>query len=112
MNYCKEKKVNLFKASISEILEFLIHEFNKGRTYTIPTYDFTFDNRIKIFFKDIYGLRPSQPKYDVTWDPSTVLRYARDLDNNTLQKLSILLAPATQDRSTKESKYTESFHNS
>ncbi|KXZ75752.1 hypothetical protein TcasGA2_TC031735 [Tribolium castaneum] len=49
------------------------------------------DHRIKRFLKGVYRIKPSKPKYDVTWDPAVVLDYFERLGIN--QELSLELIP-------------------
>lgn len=111
--FCTDNKIDLFEPSIQDILQFLTQKFNKGASYStlnslrsaiaqIVTCDMSADNRIRRFFKGVYGLRPSQPKYDYTWNPSVVITYTRTLNLEKLEelteRLSMLLALATGQR--------------
>lgn len=60
---------------------------------------------IKRFFKGVFRLRPTTPKYDITWDPSTVLIFLSNVyPNNQIslemlsKKLVTLLALVTAHR--------------
>lgn len=79
--FCKSQNINIFLASIPDILNFLTHCYNKGASYgSLNSYrssiaqllgpSIATDTRIKIFFKGVYHLRPNNPKYENTWDPS------------------------------------------
>lgn len=94
-NYCLLHKVDLFTASISDVLSFLTAEFNNGLSYSsinstrsalslIIKEDIGEDDRIKRFFKGIANSRPSRAKYDVTWDPQIVLDYFRAKESNKI----------------------------
>ncbi|KAJ8915427.1 hypothetical protein NQ315_003188 [Exocentrus adspersus] len=48
------------------------------------------DHLIKRFLKGTYRLRPTRPKYSVTWDPTIVLRFFTNLDPNELLCLELL----------------------
>lgn len=112
--FCASKNADPYSVSPEGVLEFLTIQFNKGASYSsLNTYrsslaqiapDFSQDFRIQKFFKGVFMLRPSMPKYQNTWDPSVVLKYLRKLKNaeinlNVLsQKLVALLALATGQR--------------
>lgn len=59
---------------------------------------------IKLFFKEVYGLRPNVPKYSTTKDISAVLNYVRNLPNDEVslellsQNLAVPLALTTGQR--------------
>lgn len=112
--FCASKNVDPYSVSPEGVLEFLTIQFNKGASYSsLNTYrsslaqiapDFSQDFRIQKFFKGVFMLRPSMPKYQNTWDPSLVLDYLRELKNAEInltvlsQKLVALLALATGQR--------------
>ena len=63
------------------------------------------DDRIIRFFRGLNNLRPSEPKYDTTWDPKIVLDHISSLPNNKEisirdlgKKLITLLALVTAHR--------------
>lgn len=63
------------------------------------------DIQIKRFFKGVFKLKPSRPKYNDTWDPSIVLNYIQNWSPNSslnleklTKKLVILLALTTAQR--------------
>lgn len=45
---------------------------------------------IKRFFKGVFRLRPNTPKYDITWDPSTVLIFLSNIYPNNQISLELL----------------------
>ncbi|XP_050305596.1 uncharacterized protein LOC126742834 [Anthonomus grandis grandis] len=113
--FCCDKNIDVFDITVPLVLEFLTIRFNKGASYSslncyrsaisqIASPDLANDYRLKRFFKGVYGLRPSLPKYNVTWDPSTVLTYVKTLSNENIkldiltQKVAILLALTTGQR--------------
>ena len=60
---------------------------------------------IRRFLKGVLKLRPPKPKYSVTWDPSLVLSYLKNLPSNTdlslltlSKKMAMLLALSTGQR--------------
>ena len=71
----------------------------------IVAIDFAEDPRVKRFFKGIYKLRPSRPKYDHTWNPKVVLDFYENKSRNEelnvkdlAKKLILLLALTTGHR--------------
>lgn len=106
--YCKDNSHDHFKSSVPIILDFLSHVFHRGAKYgTLNTYksalsvllgsNIVNDDRIKRFMKGVYRLRPSLPRYDITWDTSTVLEYLalkwphENLNLETLSKKTVTL---------------------
>lgn len=113
--YCHSNNIELFSASIPDILSFLTFYFKKGASYgTLNSYRSAIaqilgpgiaqDFRVKRFFKGVFQLRPSKPKYNNTWDPCIVLNFVRELNNEEISleyltyKLTILLALASGQR--------------
>uniref|UniRef100_A0A1Y1M5M3 Tyr recombinase domain-containing protein n=1 Tax=Photinus pyralis TaxID=7054 RepID=A0A1Y1M5M3_PHOPY len=107
--------MNVYSASVPDILKFFTTQFKKGATHTslnsfraaltqILGPELTSDFRIKRFFKGVHSLRPTAPRYNYTWDPSIVLTYVKSMSNETLSlqdltyKLAILIALATGQR--------------
>ncbi|CAD6208180.1 GSCOCG00010434001-RA-CDS, partial [Cotesia congregata] len=83
-HYCQEKGIDLYEASVSEVLEFLTNLFKnssqcgslnscRAALALVITEKISEDERIRRFFKGVFRLRPPLPKYDVTWDTSIVL---------------------------------------
>lgn len=98
--FCTSEELDPFLVSVSNVLTFLTQLFNKGSSYNslcsyraaiaqIAGPDLSQDFRMQKFFKGIYMLRPSKPKYENTWDPSIVLNYLK-LKNNTDITLEVL----------------------
>lgn len=113
--FCKINKLNIFSATVPEILKFLTVQFKKGVSYSsLNSYRasltqilgpvFISDFRIQRFFKGVQNLRPSCPRYSQTWDPAIVLSFVRNMSKSTLslqdltQKLAVLIALATGQR--------------
>lgn len=113
--FCLSDNLDPFNPSVESVLKFLTCQFNKGLSYSsLNTYrsavaqiakpGLANDSRLKRFFKGVYSLRPSLPKYTDTWDPTIVLEYVKKLDNDKVgleeltQKLVILMALATGQR--------------
>lgn len=82
--------------SVPRTLTFLTLLFHKGASYgtlnstrsaisLITDQKLGQDPGIKRFFKGIFRLRPSRPKYKTTWDPSIVLTFLRTIDNDTCE---------------------------
>lgn len=115
LNYCKNYNYDYMSTSVPVIIHFLTDIFDKGAKYgTLNCYKSALslllgnvinDDRIKRFMKGVFRLRPTKPKYNVTWDPNIVLNYLAqkwpntDLDLETLsKKTSTLLALVTAHR--------------
>lgn len=115
LKYCNKHGYDYSSVSVPVVIHFLTTIFDKGAKYgTINSYKSALsllssnvanDDRIKRFMKGVYRLRPSNPKYNLTWDPTTVLNYLAqkwpntDLDLETLSKKTItLLALVTAHR--------------
>lgn len=105
----------MFNVTVPVLLQFLTHYFEKGSSYgTLNSYrsavaflstsDVTSDVRVRRFFKGVFSVRPSLPKYSSTWDPVIVLNYIRNKSSNSMSlenltlKLAGLLALATGQR--------------
>lgn len=115
INYCNIHNYEYTKASIPVIIHFLTEVFDKGAKYgTINSYKSALalllgnnleDERLKRFMKGVFKLRPTNPKYNVTWDPNIVLNFLgqkypnESLDLRTLSKKTLtLLALVTAHR--------------
>lgn len=100
--YCYQNNVDLYDASISDVISFLTCLYNTGAQYgTLNTCRSALaliigdhvgsDLNIKRFFKGVFRSRPPMPKYDTTWDPSLVLSFLEKCfphDSLTLEVLS------------------------
>ncbi|XP_050296332.1 uncharacterized protein LOC126736145 [Anthonomus grandis grandis] len=113
--FCQLKGWDPYMVTVSNVLVFLSEQFDKGASFSLlNTYrsaiaqiadpGLSQDFRLKRFFKGVFGLRPALPKYQFSWDPSQVLSYVRNLDNDLIsledlsKKCCILLALATGQR--------------
>ncbi|OXU17227.1 hypothetical protein TSAR_011402 [Trichomalopsis sarcophagae] len=92
--FCARNELNPFQSDVPNILKFLTELYNNGSgSSTINCYrsaisllvgpDAAQDNRMKRVFKGLPNLRPSKPKYDVTWDPKIVLDYFSPCEDNS-----------------------------
>ncbi|XP_061716302.1 uncharacterized protein LOC133524349 [Cydia pomonella] len=119
-NYSKNYGIDYLKPTVSDIINFLASIYENGAQYGtinshksavslyLPTYlgtSYLRDERINRFMKGVFRLRPTAPKYDLTWDPGIVLRYlSKKWPNDSLdleslsKKLSTLLALVTAHR--------------
>lgn len=80
-----ENNISIYNPSIPIVILFLTNIFNDGGQYgTINSHrsalslivgNMSGDDRITRFCKGVYKLRPPLPRYNVTWDPSTVLNH-------------------------------------
>lgn len=114
--YCIDGQIDLFSASVPNVISFLTMLYNEGAQYgTLNTCRSAISlivgshigqhDTIKRFFKGIFRLRPSLPRYETTWDTSIVLNYLATLypcTNLSLEviskKLVTLLALVTAHR--------------
>lgn len=114
--YCHDKGLDPFQIGVHDLLDFLSQCFTNGSTYgtlnnhrsalsLISGNNVGQDERVKRFFRGVFKLKPSFPKYNCTWNPNIVLNYFGDLypsDNLSLEQLSkklvVLLALSTGQR--------------
>ncbi|KAL1514377.1 hypothetical protein ABEB36_003644 [Hypothenemus hampei] len=113
--FCAEECWEIFSVTTEQILHFLTVCFQKGSTYTtlnstraalghILDENVLGDFRLRRFFKGVYNLRPTRPKYDNVWDPAIVLTYLETQKNAVLDlkaltlKLTALLLLSTGHR--------------
>lgn len=103
--FCIEKNISPFDATIEYVITYLTDIFKNVGAYgtvnsyrsalsLVLSYDIGKDAMIKRLFKGISVLKPQRPKYDCTWDPSSVLEYLKTLYPNetiSLEKLSLKL---------------------
>ena len=107
---------HIFSPSKNQVLQFFMREFQASLAYSTINCTRSAislltgpaalnDPTSTRFFKGIANLRPSAPKYNVTWDPQQVLRYLRIQPNTSAlpleavtKKLVTLLAIATGQR--------------
>lgn len=115
ISYCKDNGFDYENASVSTVINFLTNVFDSGAKYgTINNYKSALslllgksleNEKLKRFMKGVFRLRPTAPKYNLTWDPSIVLNFLsqkwpnEDLNLETLSKKTLtLLALATAHR--------------
>ena len=113
--FCKKIGLDIYDTKVADIIKFLTEEFHKGASYgtlnctrsaisIIVGPEIGQDEILKRFFRGLYKLRPLEPKYDSTWDPSIILDYFANLQNNDLslevlsKKIVTLLAVITGQR--------------
>ncbi|KYN08464.1 hypothetical protein ALC62_00556, partial [Cyphomyrmex costatus] len=114
--FCKEKDVDCFAPSVTSFLEFLSLSLTEVGSYAIlntyrsaisiiSTDEIGLHPLIRRFFKGVAFLKPQRPRYDYTWNPSTVINYLSSLyphESLSLPKLSrkliTLLALTTAQR--------------
>ena len=99
--YCNNNGLDPFNYDVRNVLKFLSLEYQNGMAGgTLNSFRSAIaaiqgpqlgeDINIRTFFRGIKNLRPSLPKYDVTWDPEIVLKYFKTLPNNEDLNLSEL----------------------
>lgn len=97
--------MDVFSPTVELVLRFLTIQYKKGVSYSslnsfrsaisqLSGPEIGQDFRIKRFFRGVYHLRPSRPKYDEIWDPNVVLDYIRSIpeENISLEMLTHKLA--------------------
>lgn len=115
-HYCNGKGIDALDTQTHNVLDFLAECLEKGSSYgtlnnhrsalsLISRNNLSQDDLIKRFFKGVFKIRPSFPKYSFTWDPAIVLNFLGSLYPNealTLdcinKKLVTLIALATGQR--------------
>lgn len=114
-DYCQKNRTDFYNVDVNYLLDFLSKCFlsKNSRLGTINCHrsaiafistNKLLDERIKKFFRGIFRIRPTFPKYSTTWNPSTVLNYLRTLENDLInlelltKKLVLLLALASGQR--------------
>lgn len=86
IDYCNIKEIDMYEASILDVISFLTSCFRSGAQYgTLNTYRSALslilgsqigsDDSIKRLYKGFYRLRPPIPKYETTWNPGIVLDF-------------------------------------
>ncbi|XP_049875441.1 uncharacterized protein LOC126373345 [Pectinophora gossypiella] len=114
--YCSDRGLDPFLIEVYDLLDFLSQCLSRGSNYGtlnnhrsalsfISGNNIGQDERVKRFFRGVFKLKPSFPRYNCTWNPNIVLNYLSDLypnENLTLEKLSkklvMLLALSTGQR--------------
>lgn len=115
-NYCCLNNVDFYNVKISSLLDFLTQCYQSGSSYgslnshrsaisLISLNAIGSDEKLKRFFKGVFKMRPTFPRYNITWDPNIVLDYLSNQypnDSLSLEQLSkkcvVLLALATGHR--------------
>ena len=116
--YCTSNNYNVFEATEKQVLEFLTKMFEDGASYgtlntarsavsLISKATLSESRDICRFFKGLFKLRPTKPRYNKIWSTEPVLQKASELYplnslslENLTNKLVILLplAPRTECR--------------
>lgn len=114
--YCFQHKLEFYTASVPTLLKFLTEQLKAGSSYSsLNTYrsalaliygkEFSEGDLVTRFFKGVYRIKPSLPKYSTTWDPNVILDYLCTLYPNEelvleriSKKLVTLLALSTAQR--------------
>lgn len=101
-NFCKVNKIEVYTATISDVLKFFQNQletkqwaygsFNSCRSALslILPEEIGKNLQLKRFLKSVSKLRPQRPKYNICWDPQTVLIYLSSLyPNDSLSLLDL-----------------------
>ena len=104
--YCKENKIPSHQITIQHGIDFLTYLFHEKQygysamnnarsalSLVIPTNNLTFGKQdiVVRFMRGIFRLRPSLPKYTVTYDPQIVMDYLSTITNMDLKALTFKL---------------------
>lgn len=107
VTFCSERNTSPVNADVKSVLDFLtpiakkLHNYATLNSYRsavslISSWDVGNNPIIKRFCKGVSVLKPQRPKYNETWDPSTVLDFISNLPpNDDLSLKSITLKLAT-----------------
>ncbi|XP_031328240.1 uncharacterized protein LOC116174151 [Photinus pyralis] len=99
-DFCKKTRTHPFSANSTEVLRFLqdilenynlgYGSFNSHRSALSLVLAVNLEqcSLIKRFLKGVFKLRPSKPRYDVTWNPQIVLDFFNTEEVVDLQTLS------------------------
>lgn len=103
--FCTNNKIDLYIPTTESIIEFLNEQYKTGATYsTLNTARSAINliliskidnNIVNRFLKGVFRLRPTFPRYTVTWDPNKVLKHLTryfPLNELLLQELTLKLA--------------------
>ena len=103
MSFCDEREIDPFEANVNNVVIFLTSLYNLGLGYSsINTarcalssflqmdHSVNIGNHVLIrrFMRGVFLLRPSLPRYNVTWDVNIVLEHIRLM--SPLSSLSLL----------------------
>lgn len=88
--FCQKNRCDLFNCSTPELLQFFSKTVENVKSYsTLNVYrsalsllmgnELGKNVTISRFFKGVANLKPSQPKYNTTWDPKPVLEHLSTL---------------------------------
>lgn len=104
-SWCAERNLHPISAPVSEILDFLLEQFDAGKQYrTINTVRSAISMThsevdgvqvgqhplVTRFLKGVFNSRPAAPRYSSTWDVNIVLSYLGSLPDNTSLPLTLL----------------------
>lgn len=103
MSFCYKRKINIFEANVDSVLTYLTELYNAGLGYScINTTRSALSSFLQLencvsvgshtlarrFMKGVFNLRPSLPRYNVTWDVNIVLKFLKNL--TPISSLSLL----------------------
>lgn len=107
MHFCDQRGIDPLSYNVNNVLEFLAMLYNKGLGYSalntarsaLGSLLSSFEQTtpigkhylVKRFMRGVFILRPSLPRYNVTWDCNKVLVYLKQftLDNIDLRQLTM-----------------------
>ncbi|KAJ8967953.1 hypothetical protein NQ317_003543, partial [Molorchus minor] len=99
-SFCSMRGIEPYSGTIQEVLQFLQTQLEKGNnkygyfnshrsalSLILPG-SIGEDVLMKRFMRGLSKIRPSSPKYQVTWDPLPVLRYLEQIPSSSLNELA------------------------
>lgn len=100
-NFCVSKNYSIFDPSIPNIIEFLSEIYKNISSFsTLNSYraaisliclkDISQEKTLNRFFKGVEKSKPSKPKYNKTWDVTSVFNYLSNLGTNLEMSMEIL----------------------
>ncbi|XP_049871953.1 uncharacterized protein LOC126370882 [Pectinophora gossypiella] len=99
--FCQLHNTDLYDVTVAFILNFFTHIFQKGASYgtlnsfrsalsLILSKKLSNDENISRFFKGVFRIKPTFPKYNAIWNPNLVLEYLSKLYPNESLNLNML----------------------
>ena len=121
VEWCGQRDSDPVSGPVSEVVNFLAHLYNEGYQYRslnayrsaissvherVDGYEVGQHPLVSRVMKGAFNLRPPQPRYEATWDVTTVLRYIENLGPSEVLplrelswKLAMILALTRPSRS-------------
>lgn len=99
-DFCDKNELDFLDIKVENVLKFLTERFQAGAAYgtlnscrsavsLLSEEKIGEHPNVTRFMRGAFKCRPAQPKYNITWDVSTVLDYIENMDTSTLELLTI-----------------------